>query len=128
MLSVGAFIGPVIALAFTSGLVLWLSPLAKSVGLVDIPNGRKVHEGEIPLTGGLSIFVAVFAANVICQIVLPEGAKLIDYGGFYLAGMLLVLTGIVDDYVDLSPQCKIIAQTVASLIESKRRIAHHDFR
>ena len=116
MLSVGAFIGPVIALAFTSGLVLWLSPLAKSVGLVDIPNGRKVHEGEIPLTGGLSIFVAVFAANVICQIVLPEGAKLIDYGGFYLAGMLLVLTGIVDDYVDLSPQRKIIAQTVASLI------------
>ncbi len=116
ILSVGAYIGPAIALALTSGLVLWLSPLAKAVGLVDVPNVRKVHEGEIPLIGGLSIFVAAFAASVISGFIFSEATTLVDYGGFYLAGMLLVLTGMIDDYVDLSPQHKIVAQTIASLI------------
>jgi len=113
---VGAYTGPLIALAFTSGLILWLSPLAKAVGLVDVPNARKVHEGEIPLVGGLAIFVAVFAANVITGFTLPEGVMPVDYNGFYLAGMLLVLTGMVDDFVDLSPLHKIVVQTIATLI------------
>jgi UDP-GlcNAc:undecaprenyl-phosphate GlcNAc-1-phosphate transferase len=115
-MSVGAYIGPVIALAFTSGLILWLSPLAKAVGLVDVPNARKVHQGEIPLVGGLAIFVAVFAANVISGFVLPEGVRPVDYSGFYLAGMLLVLIGMIDDFVDLSPLHKIVVQTLATLI------------
>jgi len=114
--SVGAYIGPVIALAVTSGLILWLSPLAKAVGLVDVPNARKVHQGEIPLVGGLAIFVAVFAANVISGFVLPEGVRPVDYSGFYLAGMLLVLIGTIDDFVDLSPLHKIVVQTVSTLI------------
>ena len=60
-----AYIGPLIALAVTSGLILWLTPIARSVGLVDIPNARKAHKGEIPLIGGLSIFAAVFAAMIV---------------------------------------------------------------
>jgi UDP-GlcNAc:undecaprenyl-phosphate GlcNAc-1-phosphate transferase len=106
----------VIALAFTCGLILWLSPLAKAVGLVDVPNARKVHEGEIPLIGGLSIFIAVFAADVVSGFILPEGVMRVDYSGFYLAGMLLALVGMVDDFVDLSALHKIVVQTIATLI------------
>jgi|GEM_PF-1922422 len=29
------------------------------IGLLDIPDGRKNHSGEIPLTGGLAVFLAV---------------------------------------------------------------------
>jgi len=110
------YVGPVLALAITSVLILWLRPVARAVGLVDIPNERKVHNGEIPLIGGLSIFIGVFAANVVSGFFLPAGIAPIDYGGFYLAGMLLVLTGAIDDYRDLSPLSKIAAQSVAALI------------
>ena len=39
--------------------------------------------------------MAVFAANIISGFNPLEGAPPINYGGFYLAGMLLVLAGLV---------------------------------
>lgn len=115
-MSVGAYIGPALALLLTSALILWLKPLAAVVGLVDVPDARKVHKGEIPLIGGLSIFIAVFAASVISELIVPGEPGAMDYGGFYLAGMLLVLTGMVDDYLDLSARHKFAMQIIAALI------------
>jgi UDP-GlcNAc:undecaprenyl-phosphate GlcNAc-1-phosphate transferase len=37
-------------------------PIAIDVGLVDKPNARKHHDGQVPLIGGTSIFAAVLAA------------------------------------------------------------------
>ncbi len=31
---------------------------AKKIGLVDLPDDRKDHKGEIPLSGGIAIFLA----------------------------------------------------------------------
>jgi UDP-GlcNAc:undecaprenyl-phosphate GlcNAc-1-phosphate transferase len=105
----------VIALVFTSGLILWLSPVARAVGLVDIPTARKAHKGEVPLIGGLSIFIAVFAAMVISDIFRPEDLVPENFGAFYLAGMLLVIAGMVDDFVDLSPLKKLTVQVLATV-------------
>jgi len=115
-LSVGAYIGPALALLLTSALILWLKPLATVVGLVDVPDARKVHSGEIPLIGGLSIFIAVFAADVVAELIVPGQSGAMDYGGFFLAGMLLVLTGMIDDYLDLSATHKMVMQIIAALI------------
>jgi len=116
ILLLASFTGSIIAFGLTSALILWLCSIATSVGLVDIPNGRKTHEGEVPLVGGLSIFMAVFAAAVISGFLKTDGSLLQDNGGFFLAGMLLLLVGMVDDYIELRPLSKIIAQTVAALI------------
>jgi len=115
IVSLEAYIGPVIALAFTSALILWLSPLAKVVGLVDIPNARKQHSGKVPLIGGLAVFIAVFAAMVVSDFVRPDDLVPENFGAFYLAGMFLVMAGMVDDFIDLSPVKKLAAQTVAAL-------------
>ena len=40
-------------------------PIAIDVGLVDKPNERKHHDGQVPLIGGISIFAAVLAASLI---------------------------------------------------------------
>ena len=32
-------------------------PVAIRVGLVDLPGGRKQHEGTVPLIGGLAMFL-----------------------------------------------------------------------
>jgi len=111
-----SFTGSVIAFGFTSILIIWLFSIAKAVGLVDIPNGRKTHEGEIPLVGGLSIYIAVFAATIISGFLNPESSLMQDYAGFFLAGMLLLLVGVVDDYIELRPIAKLVAQTGAALI------------
>ncbi|MBE4223445.1 undecaprenyl-phosphate alpha-N-acetylglucosaminyl 1-phosphate transferase, partial [Vibrio parahaemolyticus] len=41
---------------FSSFATLFLMrKVAKSIGLVDKPNERKLHEGAVPLIGGISI-------------------------------------------------------------------------
>jgi len=115
-LSLTIFIGALLALVLTSLLILWLRPVARTVGLVDVPNERKAHKGEIPLIGGLSIFIAAFAAKTVSGFISPDGMEAIDYNSFYLAGMLMVLAGSIDDYRDLSPTTKLVAQAVAALI------------
>src|SRR5215468_923323 len=39
-------------------MMLWMSKLAPRLGLVDIPTGRKLHEGQIPLVGA-GVFLAI---------------------------------------------------------------------
>ena len=114
-MSLEAYIGPVIALAVTSGLILWLTPVARAVGLVDVPSARKAHVGEVPLIGGLSIFAAIFVAMIVSDIFRPDDLVPENFGPFYLAGMLLVISGMVDDFVDLSPLKKLTMQTAAAL-------------
>lgn len=110
-----AYIGPVIALAFTCGLILWLSPVARAVGLVDIPNARKTHKGHVPLIGGLAVFAAVFVAMIVSDFFRPDDLVPQNFGAFYLAGMFLVMAGMVDDFIDLSPLKKLLVQAAAAL-------------
>ena len=108
--------GPLFALLLTSGLIVWLSPLAHSAGLVDKPSARKRHKGEIPLIGGPAIFVAVYTAMAISGIGLSKTPEWTDFGAFYLGGMLLILAGTVDDYLDLTALQKLTAQSLAALV------------
>ena len=56
----------IIILAFT---VAYLGiAFGRGVGLVDVPDARKLHDGAIPLTGGITVF-------------LPDGDFLL--GGFF---------------------------------------------
>ncbi len=104
------------ALAFfaTTALILSFRPIARSLGLVDVPNERKVHEGEVPLVGGIAIFVAVVAAHVLSRWFFPDTAGAIEhYTSFYAAGALLVLVGAIDDFREVSPSVRLLAEAVA---------------
>jgi len=92
-----------------------LGPVARVVGLVDIPSARKTHTGKVPLIGGLAIFAAVFVAMIVSDFVRPDDLVPQNFGAFYLAGMFLVMAGMVDDFIDLSPIKKLVAQSVAAL-------------
>lgn len=103
------------ALAFfaTTALILSFRPIAKSLGLVDVPNERKLHEGEIPLVGGIAIFVAVVAAHVLSRWFFPGTGAIEHYTSFYAAGALLVLVGAIDDFREVSPSVRLLAEAVA---------------
>lgn len=86
-----------------------LRHLAPRLGLLDRPAGRKTHEGEIPLIGGIAIWLA-FAVSLLF-VGITE--KLIY---FIVAGGMLVSIGATDDVADLSPSWRLILHIVAALI------------
>lgn len=105
MVAAGAFAAAVTALA-----IVILSPMARHLGLVDCPSGRKQHEGDIPLIGGIAIFLGLIAGLSYSGVTIPE------FNAFVAATSLLFIVGIVDDYLDIPAIIKLIAQIVAALI------------
>ena len=99
----------VLALAVTAFLVEVARRLAPVVGLIDSPNERKAHEGDIPLVGGIAIFVGLV-------LVLAFKGSLADHWAFFLAAGLLVATGIWDDVFGVSPHPRLLMQGLAVLI------------
>ncbi|MEW6996858.1 UDP-N-acetylglucosamine--undecaprenyl-phosphate N-acetylglucosaminephosphotransferase [Colwelliaceae bacterium BS250] len=97
---------------FTTLLTLKLFvPVAIQVGLVDTPTNRKIHVGDIPLIGGVSIFLAVLIASLLW---LPNTLELRMY---LIASAMMVFIGALDDKFDLRVRVRIIGQLiVASLM------------
>jgi UDP-GlcNAc:undecaprenyl-phosphate GlcNAc-1-phosphate transferase len=103
-----------LACALTSLLIVILRPLAMTVGLVDVPDARKSHAGPIPLIGGLAIFVAVVVACMVPGLtgLSASGPEVLS---FLMASVLLVGVGVVDDFIELSPTVRFLAQALAAV-------------
>jgi len=90
--------------------VIALNPLARRLGWVDRPHGRKDHEVATPVTGGLAISIGVLLA-------LPMGMTVPDaFYAFCLGSLVLLAVGILDDLLDLSWSLRLLAQCGAALI------------
>lgn len=99
-------IGIVAASAFLicAALIAGLRPLAHRIGLVDRPNARKAHLGDIPLIGGLGIVGSFVLAGLLF------GAVPAPSVGFLAAGLVLALGGLLDDFYDLPAFVKLAFQ------------------
>ncbi len=94
----------------TAALIGALSPLAQKIGLVDQPNSRKAHLGDVPLVGGLGIFAAYLIGAFL---LVPE---LQPVAVFAVASAVIVLGGLLDDFFELRPIAKIAFQVSAILL------------
>src|SRR5262245_11078948 len=92
------------AFFLTVAITLLMAKLAPRVGLVDIPDGRKRHEGRIPLVGS-GVFIALLGTGVLLPL---PGA----FAVFFISTGLIVGLGVVDDLVDLRASIKFIAQCI----------------
>ena len=92
--------------------VLFLIPLAIRFNLVDTPNDRKNHLGNVPLIGGIAMFFGTSLGLIISGIVLLDSEIIF----LILSSFILILVGIVDDYVGISPKIRFVFQTIAALI------------
>jgi UDP-GlcNAc:undecaprenyl-phosphate GlcNAc-1-phosphate transferase len=104
-----------IPLSFITSLglsILFLPKLAKvagKIGLMDQPIGRKNHEEAKPLVGGIGMVMA-FVVSSLLFIPLP-GLR-----GFYAGVIILIIAGFLDDYKELAPGWKFIAQITAAFL------------
>ncbi|MDJ0699536.1 MAG: MraY family glycosyltransferase [Woeseiaceae bacterium] len=100
-----------LAISTTVLCIALLKPLAPKLKLVDYPSGRKKHEGEIPLVGG----IAVWLAFVISLLFIGLTPKL---GFLIVAGGMLVFVGAIDDATTLSPRGRLMLHVCAALVAS----------
>lgn len=99
-----------LTVAFLSSIfaIKILLPLAPHIGLIDIPNERKKHDGAIPLIGGISIFTGVLIASNL----FVEQSQLLNL--YLISSAFLVFIGTMDDIYDLSVTPRIIFQGIVA--------------
>ena len=97
----------------TLAAILLLRPIAFKIGLTDQPSSRKRHQGEIPLVGGLAIYLC------ITYIFLTQSLDVPVYIAFFTAATIIVATGLVDDFKGLNFKFRFAAEIIAALIMIK---------
>ncbi|WP_279326140.1 MraY family glycosyltransferase [Bacillus sp. FJAT-47783] len=91
--------------------------LAKSIGAVDKPNNRKVHNKPIPRIGGLAIYMAFCVGFVFISMFASLNYSIL------LAATVIVITGFIDDKFQVKPWQKLFGQIIAATIVLSEGIA-----
>ena len=105
----GLSLSTALAFAVTVVLTLTLRPLALRLRITDKPGGRKQHIGEIPLVGGIAMFIGILVAAMAA--VQPTGQWTL-----LVPAALLVIVGVIDDRYHVGVSARLAAQICAALI------------
>ena len=99
-----------ILIFFIAFAVLFLMrKVARKVGLVDKPSGRKMHTGNIPLVGGVAICI-----TIVNYIYTHPG--MINHANLFMLCICgLTFVGTLDDRFDLSVKIRMLVQALISL-------------
>lgn len=95
----------ILAFLATAASVSLLRPLAKLLGWVDKPGGRKQHVKITPVIGGPAMLLGFFAGGV---------SALQGIEGTILGAFLMFAVGLFDDRFDLSARFKLLMQIAAA--------------
>ena len=98
------------AMLLTTVLVPPLMRLATHIGMVDVPDARKVHSGVIPRSGGL----ALVAGALVPLFFLARSRPYML--GICLGSVLVLIEGVVDDVWGLSSNFKFAGQILAAVV------------
>jgi UDP-GlcNAc:undecaprenyl-phosphate/decaprenyl-phosphate GlcNAc-1-phosphate transferase len=108
---VAGLIAPAAASFFLCLLAMFaLRPLAVAVDLIDRPGGRKIHNGDVPIVGGIAMFIGIVLGIGLAPLSAESGAA------FLASCALLVTIGLIDDRFDLSPWTRLPAQIAAAIL------------
>jgi UDP-GlcNAc:undecaprenyl-phosphate GlcNAc-1-phosphate transferase len=99
------------------GLTFLVLKFAKITNIVDKPSlARKRHQGDIPLLGGLAIFIAFFLMLfIIHNRLLVSNLEWHHWLGFFVGACWLMVGGFLDDKYDLKPSRQIIWPVLAAV-------------
>lgn len=113
----------VLGISFLASLLLtrWMIHWGPRIGMIDMPDDRRIHKTPIPRAGGVAVFLGFnIAAMVFFGYLMPD-----DYYGkldapwwmsFLIASLILFLVGIYDDIKGVSPILKLVGQVAASCV------------
>jgi UDP-GlcNAc:undecaprenyl-phosphate/decaprenyl-phosphate GlcNAc-1-phosphate transferase len=105
---------PILCAIVAAAVVVAMTPLAgrmaRAVGAVDMPSGRRIHDRPTPRLGGLAI-LAGFLVPVLYYLPPDSGARALVAGA-----ILIACLGAIDDIFGLSPAIKLFGQIACASI------------
>lgn len=92
--------------------------VAPTLGLLDHPSRRKMHRGAVPVVGGLGVFLGLAVGSIVVLLTLQDAFTAVERSFVCLASAaaLLLVAGILDDRLDLTPHVKLAVQSLAGLV------------
>lgn len=109
-------LGAVISYLLGVFIVPFVIHFSKAHHLVDKPNERKIHHGEISRLGGIAIWSSAMITFLLLVVLsyYPYGKLL---SGILLGGSLMFLLGLIDDIYGLNAKFKLIIQiSIATIV------------
>lgn len=101
------------ALAGALAITPLMRRFASRVQLADGPSERKAQPEPIALLGGVAIYAAAAAAVLAA---FPSEVKSTQMKGIFLAGLVILVSGLQDDISGMDPWLKLISQATAGLV------------
>lgn len=96
-------------------LSLILTPLIKKLALkvnaIDKPGERRVNIKPMPTLGGLAIYLSFYFSLFFMQTIPFEQVL-----PLFIASTVIIITGMVDDLIEITPKMKLLGITIAALI------------
>ena len=129
-LSQAHILGTIIATLLGIFIVPLVIYFSRKNHLIDVPNERKIHHGQISRLGGVAIWVSVMLTFVflVALSYYPKGYGL---SAIITGGSLMFLMGLVDDVYGLGPKFKLFIQiaiaTVVILLGVRIEVLYNPF-
>ena len=114
-MTVDTWLAGVLALACGGPVILLARAITSRAGLVDRPDARKQHVGDVPLAGGIGVYLTV---AVVAGFAVADGSMAL----WPLPSAILTLSlatlalGVTDDYRDLSARLRLAFQAIVALL------------
>jgi len=107
------------AFAVAFGATLFATPYSKkfsaAIGAIDLPKKRGMHSTPIPRMGGIAI-VFGFVITVLLMTFFVYELHSLEFAGFIAGGVIIVITGILDDMHNLRARTKLMFQIAAAAV------------
>ncbi|BCK62528.1 MULTISPECIES: UDP-N-acetylglucosamine--undecaprenyl-phosphate N-acetylglucosaminephosphotransferase [Aeromonas] len=89
-------------------ILFFARKIAQKINLVDRPNERKLHQGLVPLVGGVSIYLTLMLA------LWYKPDLLMSSDIYVLCASVLVMMGAIDDKYDVDYRVRLVVQILIS--------------
>ena len=110
------FLAQFLAVVLSIYFVPTIRKLALAKKITDSPSARKSHTTEVPVLGGVAVYLAAAFSMFIIAFVFPSRIEAIDFFLLGFGSMLLLFVGVLDDIVGLKPMTKLILQLVVCFV------------
>ena len=110
------FLAQFLAAVLSIYFVPTVRKLALAKKITDSPSARKSHTTEVPVLGGVAVYLAAAFSMFVIAFVFPSRIEATDFFLLGFGSMLLLFVGVLDDIVGLKPMTKLILQLVVCFV------------